>query len=363
MLNVLKLRDFSAKAFLISMLSCSTLAMSEQCYDACNDCGSGIEVYGEYLHWKVAQEGMEYAAVLPGGVQQIIMDIMDSPDAVQLDEQLEIIDPSFNYRPGFRVGIGYRVPCSNWDFQLAWTRLHQKIGSSVNSDENGIIPLEFPAAIVFGFINRDVNEFAFANRAHCHWHFEYDTIDLEVGKTCCLSNCFIFRPYAGVRAVSIKQKQELEYFGFSVDDVPVTVQDVKKNNFHGIGPSFGLDFSWEFYSGFNLTSDISAALICGKFNVNDKRALALDPNFINFEIKNPKKWHVRPVVDASIGFDWRSCFCEQYHVLIGVYYETQYWWNQWQAPSSVENSILSGGASPHGDLTMHGVTVKASVAF
>lgn len=353
--------------FSFIMLLYSGKTHAEQCYesDSCTgmDKCSGIKIYGEFLYWKVVQDQMQYAAVLPGGIQQIIQAFQGGDNPVQLSEKLSIIDPSFKYKPGFRIGLGYDVPCSNWDFQLAWTRIHEKVSSSVYNNEQGVIPLTFPVASIFGFINRDPSQFAFGNEAKSRWNFEFDTIDLQVGRDCSCLNCLAFRPYIGIKAASIRQNQHIEYLGFSVDGTPINLRNIKKNNFYGIGPSFGFDSSWEFYPHWNLSSGICGALLCGKFDVNEHPSANLDPNFIKVDSKNSKKCRLRPAVDANIGIDWNTCVCDRFQIMIGISYEVQYWWNQWQAPSSVESSLINGGSSPQGDLMMHGLTARLAVSF
>lgn len=68
---------------------------------------NGISVDAEFLYWKVSQDQMQYAAVLPGGLQPIIQAFQGGGSApVQVAANLNIIDPSFKYKPGFRIGVG-----------------------------------------------------------------------------------------------------------------------------------------------------------------------------------------------------------------------------------------------------------------
>lgn len=323
-------------------------------------CG-GFSVYGEYLYWKVVQEQMQYAAVLPGGVQGIIEQIGDG-DPVNVVDSVSLTDPSFEYQSGFRVGIGYQVPCSNWDFQLSWLRLHEKVSSSVSEANGGVIPLTSPISSLFGFIDSEPMGFGFGSEATSHWKFEFDTIDFQVGRVCAISNCLLVRPYIGIKAASIKQKQEIEYFGFALNDDIVDIENQKKNDFRGIGPSIGIDADWEFFPHFSLTSGICGSLLYGKFDIHGNPNVSVLDNSINISLHNSKSSRIRPAVDAKIGVEWQDCLCNQFPVKIGVVYEVQYWWNQWQVPSSVISSII-GGSSPQGDLMLYGLTVHAGFGF
>ncbi len=338
---------------------------SESCFStpACCDMPYGVYVSGEYLYWKAVQDQMQYAMILPGGIQQIIQSI-DPSGPVQIEEKLRIVDPSFKYNSGFRVALGYEIPCSNWDFQIAWTRLHENVSSCVFNEDQGVIPLTLPASSIFGFITASSPaDFAFGDSASSRWKFEFDAIDAEVGRLFSFLGCLNFRPYIGVKAASIRQTQQVQFAGFFVGDIPVGLRNTKKNDFRGIGPSLGLDSTWEFYSGWSLSSGVSGAILCGEFDVHEKASVTVDPNFIHVDLKNSKKWRVRPTVAANIGIDWTTSFWDSFQMMLGVSYEAQYWWNQWQVPPSITGSIVTGGASPQGDLSMQGLTARLAVLF
>ena len=69
------------------------------------------------------------------------------------------------------------------------------------------------------------------------------------------------------------------------------------------------------------------------------------------------------MVDAYIGLDWDTCFCNRYIFNVGAAWEVQYWWNQWQSPSSVDATIFRGGDAPQGDLSLQGLTIFAAITF
>jgi hypothetical protein len=337
-----------------------------------------IKVYGEYLYWKVSQDQMQYAALLPGGIQQFtqqvnpgvtnlfdsILQQVEDDAGLVISEKLKLIDPDCGFHSGFRIGLGYEAPCSPWDFEVMWVRLHQNSNSHISDSTNGIIPTTVPASAIFGFINADPTQFAFASGAESHWKFDLDVIDFQIGRICNPTQCVYLRPYLGVKGAIVNQHQKITYLGYSINNAPINVQNTKKNNFNGVGPSLGFNSSWEICPRFNLTSGICGALLVGKFDVSDNPKLSQDNNSIQVKLDNSTKCRVRPVVDANIGIDWTPCLCgNRYNVVIGISYEVQYWWNQWQVPASTISGIINSGESPKGDLMMQGITVKAGVAF
>lgn len=327
-----------------------------------NCCKFGVRIFGEYLYWKVVQDQLQYAGLLPGGVQNIINQIVASPDAVIISERASFIDANFRYNSGFRVGAGFEAPC-NWDFLVAWTRLHEKVSSCVSDNSNGIIPITMPISSVFGFIGRQPPQFGFASSADSCWRFQYDTIDFQIGKNCCILNCQKMRPFVGLKAAWIKQIQEIQYFGFSVNDIVVTAQNTKRNDFKGIGPSFGIDTAWPFFSQLSLISGINGALLVGNFHATYHPHVSQGPNSIQVCLDNSKCGRLQPVVDARIGVEYTPCICNALFLVVGASFEAQYWWNQWQVAGSGIASGITGGSLAQGDLMMYGLTVNAGIAF
>lgn len=356
------LKNLSASALMGSLLCLSPLSGFD--YSPAQEAsGKGIQLYGEYLYWKVVQDQMQYAAALPGGVENILRQIGEGEPPVRVREKLAIVDPKFNYNSGFRIGLGYAMGCSDWDFQLAWLRLHETVSSHVSDQSRGIIPITIPASSLLGFVDRDPSGFGFASRADSCWRFELDVIDFQIGRSCHPFHSLSLSPYVGLKAAYVKQHQAIHYCGFAIEETPIDVHNAKKNDFKAIGPSFELDSSWELFPSLHLTSGIGGALLFGKFDTGERPEISQASNSIQVCLDTSKQHRLRPVVDANIGIDWSRCLGDTCKLVIGVSYEVQYWWNQWQVPASVESSLINGGLSPQGDLMMYGLTVNAAITF
>lgn len=326
------------------------------------DSSSAITVHGDYLYWQVSQDQMQYAANLPGGIQQIIQTIEEGEFPSPFAE-LDIIDSSFQYKSGFRVGAAYADSCSNWDVRFDWTSLHQTVNSSIFSDAQGIVPLNLPVATLFGFISGDPASFGFASGATSSWKLKFDTYELNIGKTYSFLNCLVCHPYIGVKGATIKQNQNISYLGFTLGDTAVIATSNNKNNFYGVGPSFGFESSWEVLDNLNLNSGVCASLLYGKFNVDQTPLVVVDTLAVGVVLNNSKKHRLCPTVDANLGFDYSTCLMDQFHLTVGVSYELQYWWNQWQAPASFVSTLITGGSTTPGDLMMQGLTASLAITF
>lgn len=341
----------------------SQFTFADQYYsmnDSCDTCGE-FTAFGDFLYWEVAQDQMQYAGVIPGGIGTLINGGIGSN--VRFNTSFTVQEPSFQYKPGFRIGVGYITPCKEWDIVLSWTRLHEKINSSVSDSGSGIIPITAPFAVILDIATNPDFDGLFSNLATSHWDFQYDTIDFQLGKNYCITPCVNLHSYVGVKGAIIRQKQCVNYFGLTSEDAKLSVNAAKKNNFYGVGPVFGIDTNWKFFQDFNLNAGLSAGLIYGQFCVSDTPSFKQTTNTIEIVMETDKKKRVRPTVDASVSLDWKSCVWDNFVVDVGIGYEVQYWWNQWQVPGSIVTALVTNATPPQGDLVLQGLTIHFGFKF
>lgn len=350
----------------------------------CEQNNNHISLYADYLFWRITQEQMQYATVLPGLIEKI-SSFVSGGNFSGLTTDENVIEPSFDWKSGFRFGAKYGCPC-DWGVNLAWTHFNESMGSQVTDPGNNIVPTAFPISSIVGFIglitgglsNISIPEvmvaiqdpgFGFANKAKSHWSFKFDTVDLQLGKTCCCS-CLTLHPYVGLKAASILQRQRIEYFGFS-NLVHSVVKVNKQNHFRAIGPSVGLDAALNLCENLSFSTGVGGAWVYGKFDVKTSPSLHLDiptgktesqPIDIAVHAKDKKHNRLRPTANAYFGLDWASCYCGS-PIEFGVAYEVQYWWNQWQSPASAEIALLNTSSAAQGDLMMQGVTFSLAIGF
>lgn len=352
-------------------------ANTEECCEVCpqhfcQDKSGKFEVYGDYLYWEAREDQLSYAQDLRGGVEGIINAFNGNglPGLVELDVSTK--EAKFDWKSGFRVGAGYTLNCANWDFQLSWTRLHEQTKSNFIDPNAGIIPSNFPLSLLCNIISAINSEGTvapvLANGAHSKWNFEFDNVDFQVGRSFFYCNSVALRLFLGIKGAWINQKLTSTYDGISLTTdtvvMPIDVSVKKTNDFHAVGPNFGINMAWEFLCNFSLVSDFSFAALYGRFHNNIQSVLVDSTVDTQIDILvRDNKHRIRPMVNGSIGIEWNNCSWECVQFVLGAAYEVQYWWNQWQIPVSSEAAIFSGATSPQGDLMLHGLTVHAGLAF
>lgn len=349
--------------------------------DCCKQDKWHFKVYADYLYWQVSQDQMQFATVVPGLIQKI-SGFIGGNTFTGLDVDANIIEQSSDWKSGFRIGAETGCPC-DWGINLAWTHFNHSIGKEVSDAGGNIVPTAFPLSSIVGFLpliigNGDISilnilaqaddpSVGLSNRAKSDWSLQFNTIDLQFGKICCCS-CLTLHPFIGLKAASILQSQKIRYFFNSPFSNSVSVK--KTNDFRAIGPSIGLDAALKICENVTFSTGASGALVYGKFNARTSPTIELSiPNdtgaqTVSIAIKANDKKHnrLRPTASAYFGLDWSCCYCGS-PIEFGVAYEVQYWWNQWQSPSSAEIGLLAASSSAQGDLMMQGVTFSLAVGF
>ena len=264
---------------------------------------------------------------------------------------------------------------------MEYTRLHNTTHSSVSDFVNGVFPIGYPLLPTLALAAIDASPggeelFSTPTIITNEFQFRYDTVDLQFGilKQC---GCFCARPYFGGKGAWIRQRSDTDYFGVTFESInpvsglleffPIAASLNKRNDFKAGGLEIGVDSALQFWGSLALTGGFQAALLYGHFSVEScAKFCAFRRNKFPSTSWKRTTLHenrIRPMVDAYIGLDWDTCFCNRYIFNVGAAWELQYWWNQWQAPSSVDAAIFNGGDAPQGDLSLQGLTVFASITF
>ncbi|HSX03598.1 MAG TPA: Lpg1974 family pore-forming outer membrane protein [Rhabdochlamydiaceae bacterium] len=329
---------------------------------------SGFDLFVDFFWWQAQEGGNDYAFIAnnqelgPGG----------------LDEEAHIGNKEVNFpwKPGFRAGIGYNFEYDQWDAQVyySWYRTHKNKTVTTDFSTNGdgynltaIVPL-----------HTDINA---GSKATIDWSIHYSVIDAELGRNFFVSRHLALRPHIGLKTGWINQNVHFNMVGESANtNFPGPVQNKKKNDFWGIGPSGGIDTRWYLASfcenNFSLFGNFVGALMWGKFKVEEKQ---VEPGFfipadVNHITGKGLDLHlIVPMLQIQAGLGWDTGFYDDcFHVALNIGYEIQYWFRQNQMLNVLPNNFNFGGSFVQiyyiyqrmsEDLRFHGLTIDLRVDF
>jgi len=283
------------------------------CYDvcpaSCNPCGD-LAFSIEGLVWRACEDGLAFGTQTTTAQECLNC----TPSKITHEVNSRLKEPHFKWDWGFRLGLGYALPCDCWGLQLYWT--HYNTHTSSTHDESFITPSATVVGQFFtpawGQVEFNGSSAAAIDSTTAHWKLKLDLLDVELGRPFCISQCLTLRPHIGVRAVWINQRYNIDNFNTDTSSVTRTLQEVRlKSDFTAAGLRAGLDTQWDLGCGISLYGNAAASIVYGNYDVKseDDYLFVINDNDF-YEIRQKDQFCAcRGVTDASIGFRWRTCFC------------------------------------------------------
>lgn len=259
------------------------------CYDP--QCDWDVFVDGEFLYWFGRENLPPFAVEITGQP----VDPNDPTNIFIFTPPTVCKHFDVKWKPGFRVGLGRKAPCDNWDFYANWTYYQNEKKDSFSVDPNltFIFP-DTPSSGNFALLNLWVDGAisiipAYASTAHpsnsisfnqikAKWSLVFNQVDLELGRKFYPYKCFALRPFAAVRGAWIKTRlQTTSLLSFpdtilTVEGNPVFFAALNRNfkdrfidRYWGVGLVGGIEPSWYFGCNFSIFGNIDGALIYGKY--------------------------------------------------------------------------------------------------
>jgi hypothetical protein len=304
-----------------------------------NSCMAHLYIAVDYLHWKAEEDQLQYALNIPGGFNK---------DGLVFSNQIFIAQPCFKKKSGVRTKIGFSAS-QNWDAIVAWTHYNTNPASQLRGDLNGVL-----ATPAFGLL--DVGGLL-GSGANTNWCLKFNTIDLELARDWWFCESAVIRPHIGFKWAQINQSQNISYLGIDGIGLDLT----RTNNFSAIGPRLGIDEKWYVFNDFSFIGTLSGALVYGTFHATALSIISAPGTAETLHpviIENKKR--IRPTLQLLVGFGKDFIFYNDTTIEISAAYEAQYWWNQWQVPTTFATLTAF---TPSGDLMLHGLTFHLGIQF
>lgn len=242
----------------------------------------------------------------------------------------------FNWSTGLKAGLFYQPENGFWDTKVMWTYFPDSASVNIPVGAN-IITSEFFS----GFLSSD----AFFG-AYLNWQLNMNMVDLQASHAIDITKTLSIRPAVGIKGGGINQTINANW-----DAVVYTSIEQVRNNYFGIGPSFGLGAKWDFYPSWSLVGDINSAFMWGRWNVTDTyyRPVALlgliTETTISTSMNDSQLGTM--MLDYYIGVQYVHEGKSRVTAKLG--YEMQSWANQLRLTNFQQLPV-------HGDLTIQGGT-------
>lgn len=320
-------------------------------------CAWDVFATGGLLYWHVSQDYMDVgrsAAFTLGGA-------VPAPEAVTEY-------PDFDYKPGFKVGLGLNSSFDGWYLFSEYTWLHQETRHLSNS---------LPSTLAAGdrvwipndwFSSLSVSSQAQAAALRTHWKLNFDMIDLGLCRPFYEGQYFTVRPNVQMRALFIRQLYRIDAYN-AADLAAPPAFSLNRSQSWALGPAVGGDARWLLGGGFHMKGRLGFSLLFTRYLKLAHKEF--DSSFAGAAAApvngSLAKYNcLRSITELGVGAGWGSYFADQrYHVNFSACYDFALLWAQNMMRETVSSlqSSLFGYPDPSGDLHLHGLTVDARLDF
>lgn len=269
----------------------------------------------DLLYWQAQESGLAFVAT-----------------------ESKAINPSFDWNPGFRIGISYGFCHEDWAVSLIFTHFHTH---AWGNETRSLTPL---------LANPDFfEEDSDVNKATMRWRLHFGQFDLLLERNLKASSDLSFNPFLGVRVGCLRQKNRVQYFGGTL--FPNSEDLISsKNKFLGTGLVLGTNVLWKWKKYWGLYAEGAFSLLYGEFYVHQAE-------YSEYGIAKRFGFHqtffaTSPVLDLVLGLKFDK---EWWEIHLGWEEHLYFSQNQW--------IHLKGYLANQGDLSLAGAVLGASIHF
>ena len=263
------------------------------------------------------------------------------------------LDFSYDYEPGFKVGIGKYYKLDNWNVFLNYTRLHTTNRFDFTFNDNS---QDFSTLYLINTLSGNplIN-------FQARWERNLDKADLELARLYYMGRRVILRPFAGVSGHWISQKYDFLVFNNGAQSASTHARSTS----WALGSRFGMDSEWIFWGNTRVFANLALSLLYASnkttADVSDYATASRD-----FHLDKERVRTLRHVEELIVGFGWGAYLANDrvfFDATIG--YETECFSNTNYYTNYIDDAIHTTRADIYnpGNLFLHGLIVSARLNF
>jgi hypothetical protein len=298
---------------------------------------------------------------------------------------------SYDWSPGFRLGLGWDSKYENWDLMVNWTWFYNHTENHISKEahsatstnaglagsQNGLgIYAEWLGEWLPSGTGNFLDEVPIQlvhpgpfTHARASWELSYNTVDALVGRSF-ISRSNLLKPFFGLRAGFIEREMLAKYHGYQnlgslLTFVPLyngfsSGSTRAKMEFSGFGPCVGIMDQFRFCCGLRLLGELSAALLYGPVSGSDKFTLnnlagGVSTLFSGSDFHETREWSPVTNLQMRFGFGWATCFNgDKYSFSIDAAWEETRWF--FHGFSNNNNKGIT-------NISLSGLTVSTQFGF
>ncbi len=313
-----------------------------------------------FIYWHPIQENMELG----------FLNNSASTATAGVGINASVIDMDFDWKPGFKLGLGMAFDHDQWDLHGEYTWFHSTQNKSLAASATQLILPTWGSAggAEIGAVNADFggfNRFASVSEA---WTLRMDIADLDLGRWFYVGTKLICRPDIGLRAAWIRQNAKLIYTQPVTSASIGTEADIETirqtTRSWGIGPSIGLASKWMVWREFRVFGNAEMDLLFTRYTkLSFKETHNPVAAALPYQLSDSPS-ALRTHTSLELGLGWnRSWNCNKWHTDVALGYEFQAFYNQNMFINLDDDVKLASNHLPNGDLYTQGLNVTFRLDF
>jgi hypothetical protein len=316
----------------------------------------GVEATFLYLNAK--EEGLDLAS------SASMVQVEDASFATTYTGNGQILKQSSQYKPAFNVGIS--AGFGTWSLEGEYTWIRQTTHTSKDAPNTSFgIPV-WNANDWFQQMSSRGQRLA-ATHVFSKWHLAIDMADLYVKRAAYNGRHLILSPFAGLRALWIRQGLAIDFTEQARTRAYLSAQPIQSynhSNSWGLGPRIGLEGAWLLGAGLRLETDVTASLLGTKytkiFHSEEAASTGQIPSQLTFSMNDYTA--LRTVLEMGLGLGFGSYICGQkYFIDLFASYDFSAYYSQNMMRRLMDQVVA--GTSSGSDLYLQGFSFKASFKF
>ncbi len=318
-------------------------------------------VDASFIYWYAKEDGLNIAESA----------VVSTAGHTFLSADGKVLQQSFSYNPGFKVGGGLKQ--DNWNLLTEYTWLRGNNKTSKHAPKNHSATSGVGAWNIDDWFLQTTTFGQSPTGSHISskWHLGLDIVDLLAGASIYENKAVKASAAVGLRTTWIRQKMDISLTQTlaSVVNPFLPDQPIKshtRSRSWGIGPKMGLDLQYLLPVGFRFEGSLATSLLYTQFSSikhheNAESTLALNKKGISTKLGNYSS--VRPVLEMKLGTGWHIDFSEnKYAFDLKASYDFSIFWGQ-NVMRKMLDEFWAGTDASAGDLYLQGLTLSACFKF
>lgn len=290
-----------------------------------------------FIYWQPKESGLNI------GYHQYVTSGLIHFEPIQLD---------FDYKPGFKIGAGMSICRDDWTIYVEYTRLTGEDRRSFNLGDDFNVSTNYLVGIL-----EKIPTSNFLKYINGKWNINYNIFDLDLGRPYYLGRKLVFKPFYGLRAGWIDQKLVLHSQGIHEGQISVNSGSSTEDTWL-VGPRIGVDTDWLIGCHFKLLGNAAASLCYQNFDTVVKSTVQASSGEAKEELSS-----LTPNMDFALGIGYGSYFWNnEWYFDLSCVYDFICYWNQ-NMIKPLKDAATFQSESEHGNLILHGLTIKATLDF